>query len=437
MINKIVVQGVIVRAMRKKLLVVLCVGLLIMAFSSTAVAASPVNLVQNPSLENSVVSGVPDNWQMGGWGNNTTLLNYPVTGHTGVGASVTVTNYVDGDAKWYFDSVPVIAGTQYVFSDYYNSNVQSELDAAFTMADGTITYMYLASLTSTEGTWQQSIQSFTPPLNSKSVTLFHLIAGNGILSIDDYSLTQDVVSTNIGGFSKGMVTLSFDDGWTSHYDNALPVLQTHGLKGTFYIITQPMLNADAAGGADQYMNSKQVVAMRASGNEIGVHTVNHCDLVTLLCPDADIPNSKDTLTRQQEITKSRSTLQAAGISLVDTLAYPYGAYNKKVKTVLVNNSYAGGRSGDQGFNSTTSDKYALKVQNLDASTTLDQIKPWIDTALENHYWLILTFHQVENSLAPAETYGVTTQLLSDVADYLNQQQASVVTVHDGLLQMKP
>src|SRR6185312_14497052 len=37
--------------------------------------------------------------------------------------------------------------------------------------------------------------------------------------------------------------LTFDDGWQSQYDNALPILQAASMKGSFYIITDGMKNA--------------------------------------------------------------------------------------------------------------------------------------------------------------------------------------------------
>jgi peptidoglycan/xylan/chitin deacetylase (PgdA/CDA1 family) len=400
----------------------------------------PGNFTQipNPSLETATVPGTPDNWHTGGWGTNTGVFNYPVSGLNGVGASITMTNYTNGDAKWYFDPVTVSPGTGYTFVDNFNSTAPTEVDAAFTMSDGSTSYMYLNSYSSTEGLWQKSNLTFTAPAGSTKVTIFHMILGNGNLTVDDFSLTPNAVTPSPGGFSTGMVTLTFDDGWTSQYNNALPVLQENGLKGSFYIITQPMKDADAAvanGEINDYMTTVQVKALQTAGNEVSAHTVNHCNLVTLLCPDAEIPNSKDPLNRQQEIVQSKNALLAAGITPVNTFVYPYGEYNNRVITILKNQGFIGARSVDDGFNTKTTDKYALKSFNIDRNTTVAQVKTAIDTAIANKYWLILTFHQVENTLDNAQTEGTTKQLLSDVAAYLKQQQTNVVTMGQGLAQM--
>jgi peptidoglycan/xylan/chitin deacetylase (PgdA/CDA1 family) len=39
-------------------------------------------------------------------------------------------------------------------------------------------------------------------------------------------------------FERGIITLSFDDGWKSIYKNAVPLLSQNDLLGTFYIISR-------------------------------------------------------------------------------------------------------------------------------------------------------------------------------------------------------
>ena len=49
------------------------------------------------------------------------------------------------------------------------------------------------------------------------------------------------------------MTLSFDDSWISQYTTVLPILTTAGLKATFYITTQPILE-----GWSDFMTPAQV-----------------------------------------------------------------------------------------------------------------------------------------------------------------------------------
>ena len=64
------------------------------------------------------------------------------------------------------------------------------------------------------------------------------------------------------------------------------------------------------------------------------------------------------------------------------------------------------------------------------------VKLWINYARRNKSWLILTFHQVEQTLfsliKQRAIYGSTTSTLQQTVDYLLQQGIEVVTVRDGI-----
>ena len=66
------------------------------------------------------------------------------------------------------------------------------------------------------------------------------------------------------------VTLTYDDGLKSQLDNALPVLNECGIKGTFF------LSGAALQEPACFPRWKEVVN---AGHEIGIHTIHHaCDL---------------------------------------------------------------------------------------------------------------------------------------------------------------
>ncbi len=146
------------------------------------------NLVQNANLETAGTAGNPAQWNRGGWGNNTRTYTYPATGVSGNGASVSISNYIDGDVKWYFNDIAVTPGTAYTVSDRYNSTISSQILIRYTVTGGTNQYVFLETLPATGGTWATYNRSVTPPANTVSMTLFHVIAGNGTLTIDDVSV---------------------------------------------------------------------------------------------------------------------------------------------------------------------------------------------------------------------------------------------------------
>ncbi len=226
----------------------------VIGIPTTKVEAVGPNLIANSSLETAAVAGMPDNWFTGTWGTSSTTFTYPTGGATGVGANVTMSSYESGDSKWYFKNVPVTGGTKYDFSDSYNSTVGSLLVVAYTSDSNALLYQEIASLPSSAGVWKSAATSFTTPANTTSLTVYHLVQGVGSLTTDDYSLTLSATSTNPGGggstttpetgFSKGLVSLTFDDGYQSHLDNAAPILNAAKLKSSFYIISGAMKNAD-------------------------------------------------------------------------------------------------------------------------------------------------------------------------------------------------
>ena len=146
------------------------------------------NLVDNGDVETVGVDNSPVKWNRGGWGNNNRVLNYPVAGFSGNGIEVTINDYVDGDAKWYFDPIVIAGGAQYTISDQYKSTVDSEVLIRYTLTDGTFQYQFLSALANSNNTWQNFSQTVVVPVNATHMTLFHMIAQNGTLVIDNVSV---------------------------------------------------------------------------------------------------------------------------------------------------------------------------------------------------------------------------------------------------------
>ncbi len=218
--------------------------------NNTPSVPEAANLISNASLEiqDSTNSAKPADWDNGFWGANDAAFSYPITGIDGTRAArVTITSHTDGDAKWFFKDVPVTVGGSYVFSEKYKSNVSTVLTARFAYADNTFQYRDIVTLPAVSD-WTSTETVVTIPDNAVSMTLFHLINRVGVLDIDAYSLTAAGTSTPVdpNQFTEGMVSLTFDDGWTSQYINALPILQAAGFKAGFYMITDEMDNASIA-----------------------------------------------------------------------------------------------------------------------------------------------------------------------------------------------
>ncbi|HUS26047.1 MAG TPA: Ig-like domain-containing protein [Nevskiaceae bacterium] len=376
------------------------------------------NLIANPSVETSANGTSPDGWISDSWGNNTSVFSYLTTGHTGNRSlKAEITTYTDGAANWDFAAANVTAGKTYKYSNWYQSNVDTEIDAAVTMNDGTVQYFWIGGVPAS-ATWAQATGTFVAPAGAKSVTFFQVLAKKGYVISDDFSLTEYTPA----GFTRGLVSITFDDAWRNQYTNGLPVLNKYGLKATFYQLTQPTLDA-----YPDYMTVAQMQTLKNGGHQIAAHTVDHENLTTLTVPqiDAELANNQSQL---------RAWFGTPGVA--DDFATPYGAYNSTVITEI-KKYYRSHRSTDVGFNSKDSfDIYNIKVQNITNTTTPAQVAAWVDQAYNDHTWLVLVYHEVATN-AEDPTYAVTPANLDAELAYIKNKGISVQTVAQALAEIQP
>jgi peptidoglycan/xylan/chitin deacetylase (PgdA/CDA1 family) len=214
-----------------------------------------------------------------------------------------------------------------------------------------------------------------------------------------------------------MVTLTFDDGFASAYQYGLPIVDAAGMKSTQYIITGSL-------GLPGYITREDVLAMNASGHEIGAHTKSHPSL-----PQLTPGRLKD------EVAGSLHDLEALGIHPT-TFAYPYGDYNDNVVAAVKSAGFTSARTCVGGYDSATSTTLLLKSKIVMAETTSKDINAWIDESQAKGTWLILVFQRIDEYSNPI---SVNHEVLQDIVDRLLAQKIRVVTVSQGLsiLKLKP
>lgn len=206
---------------------------------------------------------------------------------------------------------------------------------------------------------------------------------------------------------RALISLTFDDGWMSQYEYALPILDHYKFKATFYIITGYL-----SATHEPYMNLHHVMTLHRSGHEIGGHSVTHPNLVLTY------------LWRRKEVLLSKIDLEFAGIKC-DSFAYPYGRQNWYVRKLALNAGYKNARvigdeSNDIGFNRFLINGYIIK-----SDTTIQQVNSWIDHAERRGHWLVLIFHEV--SKMPRQ-YGCTPEFLDSVCGLIARKQLVVSPV---------
>jgi peptidoglycan/xylan/chitin deacetylase (PgdA/CDA1 family) len=127
------------------------------------------------------------------------------------------------------------------------------------------------------------------------------------------------------GRPRGLVGITFDDGYVNVLDEALPVLLRHGFTASMFIISGRL------GGRNEWdegprwplMSAAQVGELAAAGMEIGSHSTTHRRL-------ADV----DPGQLEAEVSGSRSSLtELLGVP-VRGFAYPYGSMDATTRSAV-------------------------------------------------------------------------------------------------------
>jgi peptidoglycan/xylan/chitin deacetylase (PgdA/CDA1 family) len=119
------------------------------------------------------------------------------------------------------------------------------------------------------------------------------------------------------------VSVTFDDGYQSVLDNALPELRTREIPATLFIITDALgksphwLTAPGISAHDRpVMSEKDLQNLSAGLISVGSHTLTHPNLTKLTKSEA-----------LREIAESRTKLESILHREARLFSFPYGAYN--------------------------------------------------------------------------------------------------------------
>lgn len=219
-----------------------------------------------------------------------------------------------------------------------------------------------------------------------------------------------------------VVSLTFDDAIASQ-TNAQQLLDSHGMKGTFYLISGDL-------GLSGHFTVAQAKALQADGQDIGGHTITHPDLPTL-------PVSE----QQHEICDGRAQLAANGLSAA-TFAYPFGDYDSTTEQIVQNCGFSGAR-GIGGVDCTgcehaesipPADPFAIQTpDSIKSNTSLATMEGYVTKAKKNGGLVVLTMHDIcmgGSSCDP--TYSVTKTRLNNFLNWLQTQNVAVKTMKQVL-----
>lgn len=147
------------------------------------------------------------------------------------------------------------------------------------------------------------------------------------------------------------LALTFDDGYRDNLF-AFEALASRNMRATWYVVSGSVGGRARWLAQDQHpemMSKGELRELAAAGMQIGAHSVSHARLVSL--PPAEL---------RREIADSRVQLQdLVGIE-IDSLAYPYGAYNEAVVEEAARCGIKTGCTTEPGFFRFSEDKLRIK-----------------------------------------------------------------------------
>ncbi len=129
------------------------------------------------------------------------------------------------------------------------------------------------------------------------------------------------------------VVITFDDGYSSIFDTAFPMLESYGYPFTLFLSTEPIDNRHS-----NYMDWEQIRAMSDAGVIIANHMVDHPYMLEARGSESD----------EQRLARLRADLMRAEGRIEEEtgqshryLAYPYGEYDPAIKSMLEELGFVG------------------------------------------------------------------------------------------------
>jgi peptidoglycan/xylan/chitin deacetylase (PgdA/CDA1 family) len=166
------------------------------------------------------------------------------------------------------------------------------------------------------------------------------IENEGYTPLTIQELINDEMSGNL---PLKPIAVTFDDGWRSQYNNALPVLTKYKIPATFYIYTGVI-------GSPAYMTWDDLHTLVDLKMEIGGHTKTHPRLTKIN------PSKLD-----EELVQSKQVLEKNLHVHVSDFAYPYGNYNDAIIKAVKEAGYTSARTSNKGTYNDFKDLYQLNV----------------------------------------------------------------------------
>ena len=210
-----------------------------------------------------------------------------------------------------------------------------------------------------------------------------------------------------------MISFAFDDVPVSAATLGAEILESRGLKGSYYVAAG-MAGVDSPMG--RFIDELDVKRLAEAGHEIGCHTYSHLD-----CGRAGVSLVLD------DVERNRAALTALGAPAPITFAYPYGEVEERAKRAL-SERFALMRALHHGMVTEGSDLNQTPCVGIEGPNGEAAAWRWLNRAKGRQAWLILYTHDVAETPSP---WGCTPAALAGLADTAIAEGFEVVTLAEG------
>ena len=162
------------------------------------------------------------------------------------------------------------------------------------------------------------------------------------------------------------VVITFDDGSSSDFSVAFPILKRCGYTATFFV-------NPATIGTNGYLTVEELRKINGAGMEIGSHGLDHVFLTRL--------NEAELRYQLLESRKKLETLLSKDISF---FSVPRGRYNRRILEEAKRAGYLALCTSDIGFNARGADPFRLCRWAMKAKDTLDDFISVIEGRPRRH-----------------------------------------------------
>ena len=209
---------------------------------------------------------------------------------------------------------------------------------------------------------------------------------------------------------KPVISFTFDDFPKSAAEEGAEIIETVDGKATFYACSSLAGKRTTTG---LQFDASDIVALEASGHEIGAHTHSHID-----CSKAKLRDIHD------DIALNIRRLEEMGASKVTQFAYPYGETQVELKRELIKD-FETARGALAGVNTPSSDRMQLRALQLTPNPrTIQRAGAALKAAQKSPSWIIIFTHDVSLTPSPfgvhSEDFRMLTKMARDIgADILS------------------